>query len=69
MNGARVNAVVQELRGVRRSISSTGMRTLPLLIENSIAMVRQRLSLVMGDPEEKVANVISARLPALVSGN
>ena len=55
MNGARVNAVVQELRGEKIDIINWDENP-ALLIENALSPAK--VISVMADPEEKVANVI-----------
>ena len=55
MNGARVNAVVQELRGEKIDIINWDENP-ALLIENSLSPAK--VISVMADPEEKIASVI-----------
>ena len=55
MNGARVNAVVQELRGEKIDIINWDENP-ALLIENALSPAK--VISVMADPEEKVASVI-----------
>ena len=55
INGARVNAVVQELRGEKIDIINWDENP-ALLIENALSPAK--VISVMADPEEKVANVI-----------
>ena len=55
MNGSRVNAVVQELRGEKIDIINWDENP-ALLIENALSPAK--VISVMADPEEKVANVI-----------
>ena len=55
LNGARVNAVVQELRGEKIDIINWDENP-ALLIENALSPAK--VISVMADPEEKVANVI-----------
>lgn len=55
MNGARVNAVVQELRGEKIDIINWDDNP-ALLIENALSPAK--VISVMADPEEKVASVI-----------
>ena len=56
MNGARVNAVVQELRGEKIDIINWDENP-ALLIENALSPPAKVIS-VMADPEEKIASVI-----------
>ena len=66
MNGARVNAVVQELRGEKIDIINWDENP-ALLIENALSPAK--VISVMADPEEKVASVIvpitSSPLPSV----
>ena len=55
MNGARVNAVVQELRGEKIDIINWDENP-ALLIENALSPAK--VISVMADPEEKIASVI-----------
>ena len=55
MNGARVNAVVNELRGEKIDIINWDENP-ALLIENALSPAK--VISVMADPEEKIANVI-----------
>ena len=55
MNGDRVNAVVQELRGEKIDIINWDENP-ALLIENALSPAK--VISVMADPEEKIANVI-----------
>ena len=55
LNGARVNAVVQELRGEKIDIINWDENP-ALLIENALSPAK--VISVMADPEEKIANVI-----------
>ena len=55
MNGARVNAVVQELRGEKIDIINWDENP-ALLIENALSPAK--VISVMADPDEKVAGVI-----------
>ena len=55
LNGARVNAVVQELRGEKIDIINWDENP-ALLIENALSPAK--VISVMADPEEKVASVI-----------
>ena len=55
MNGARVNAVVQELRGEKIDIINWDENP-ALLIENALSPAK--VISVMADPDAKVASVI-----------
>ena len=63
INGARVNAVVQELRGEKIDIINWDENP-ALLIENALSPAK--VISVMADPEEKVANVIVPDISSLL---